>query len=86
MATREQSLIAELAAKVAQFGFEVPAIFLLETMRPLNFVMSQALVFFAPLLGALLPAERLESATRLLERRDGVEALIRAIEEKLSER
>jgi len=57
-----------------------PAIMLLESVRPLHFVGSQALVFFEPLASAVLDPAKCETFRRVLERPRGIPQLIASIE------
>jgi len=58
----------------------VPAVFLLESSKPLSFVGSQFLHFLSPLAHSVLDARELDRLAVMLERRDTVEALIVRIE------
>ena len=81
----ERRLVDALAERVVRRGLSTPAILFLESVRPMNFLASQALTFFAPLAAVALPvASQGELATlgRLLERRDSIEQIVRAIEER----
>ncbi len=73
-----------LAERVVRFGLTVPAILFLESMRPMNLIGANALHFMAPVLDPLMPGLGVDELARFLERRDSVEALIRAIEERAS--
>jgi hypothetical protein len=58
----------------------VPAIFLLESSKPLSFVGSQLLHFLSPIVHTVFDAAELDRFARLLERRETVEVLITRIE------
>jgi hypothetical protein len=58
----------------------VPAIFFLESVKPLSFVGSQALHFFEPMVRALFTVPEYDRFAYLLERRENLEALMVAIE------
>ncbi len=60
----------------------VPAIFFLESVKPLSFVGSQALHFFEPLVRAFFHVEDYERFALLMERRENLEALLVKIEER----
>jgi len=60
----------------------VPAILLLESMKPLSFLGSQALHFFEPMVRSLFSVPDYDRVAVLLERRDSVEALLVRIEAK----
>lgn len=76
----EQALVGRLAQTIVARGMTVPAVLFLEMSRPLAFVASQAMVFFAPMVGVLFPLRDYERLSLLLERREGVAELIAAIE------
>jgi hypothetical protein len=60
----------------------VPAIFFLESMKPLSFVGSQALHFFEPMVRALFTIPEYERFALLMERRENLEALLVTIEQQ----
>ena len=65
---------------------EVPANMFLESVRPLNFLGSQALVFLQPILGMVLNPAEVEKFAKLLEKRNALPRLIEKIEEGASKR
>ena len=79
---RQQRIVDGVAERIVRYRAELPAQFMLESMRPLNFVGSQALVFFQPLLGAFLNPQDLTEMAELLEHRSSIDAIIDAIEKK----
>ena len=80
LSSDDAAFLDRLAEAVARRGMTAPALLFLETMRPLDFVGSQFVLFAAPLLDALwIPEERRRLAA-LLERRGAVEELMRRIE------
>ena len=81
----DEALLDKLATLALRFGMGVPAIFFLESVKPLNFVGAQVLVFFGPVVTAFFPAQAYDRLTALLERRDTLEALILKIERGLDE-
>jgi len=60
----------------------VPAIFFLESMKPLSFVGSQAMHFFEPFVNAFFPVRDYERFALLMERRENLELLLVKIEGK----
>jgi hypothetical protein len=70
--------------RVARFidkkKLSAPALLVLGSLGPLNYVGSQALFFLRPFLGHLFPADRYGAFARILERREGVSALMEEIE------
>jgi hypothetical protein len=82
----DEELLRKLAARVAHYQMEVPAVLFLESVKPLNFVGSQALAFFAPMVLALFNWPGYERFSRLMEQRENVERLTRYIEEEADRR
>jgi hypothetical protein len=58
----------------------VPAIFFLESVKPLSFVGSQALHFFEPMVNAFFQVRDYERFAVMMERRENLEALLVRIE------
>jgi len=96
----ELETLEKLAGRVVKMNMAVPAIMFLESVRPLNYLGSQVMLFFRPLLG--IASETVNLATtpllgfsvdvkfynrlqEVLEKRASVEALIIRIERKLEE-
>jgi hypothetical protein len=92
--------LEQLAERVVKMQMAVPAIMFLESIRPLNYLGSQALLFFKPLLGIAVDGVNLATAPLLgfsldvtfysrvqevLEKRASVEALIVRIERRLQD-
>ncbi len=77
----QEQAVAAVVKFIDRFGMHVPAILTLEGMRPLSFVGSQFMHLLTPSLGAFLTVTQWEAMAALLERRDGVEYLIRQIED-----
>lgn len=85
-------LFGRLADKVVGLGFALPAMLFLETMRPMNFIGSQVMIFFAPMVKAFFTAREYDLLQQALERRetigyltDLIEARDEAAREKLKE-
>ena len=76
----DERLLAAVAARVARMHMEVPAVLFLESVKPLSFVGSQAMVFFQPFAQALFPWNQYERFTELLSDRENLERLTRLIE------
>jgi len=77
---REEALLDKLARKIHRHGLEIPAVVFLESVQPLNFVASQVMVFFQPLVGAFFTSGEYELFASLLERRGTIEKLLQKIE------
>ncbi|MFB0535804.1 MAG: hypothetical protein ACETWR_12580 [Anaerolineae bacterium] len=74
-------LIERLAQKVSRWGLTAPAILFLEANKPFSFIMSQALLFFQPLLGFLLGDEVIGGYAQLFEDQASVERLLQLLEQ-----
>lgn len=77
---RRDELLDKLARMVVERGLVTPAIFLLESMKPLSFIGSQVLVFLEPLIKSVFTVREYDEYTRLLEDRSNVERLLLRIE------
>lgn len=75
----EARLVQRLAGEIVRRGLATPALLALESSRPLSFLGSQLLTFAAPLGELVVAPSDYQALTRLLERRDGVDWLARAI-------
>jgi hypothetical protein len=76
----DERLLDRVADAVVRWGMTAPAVFFLESSKPLNFVGSQFLHFLSPIAHSVLDARELDHVARLLERRDSVEELILRVE------
>jgi len=85
LAAEDLALLKRVAARVVELHLEVPAVLTLESVRPLSFVASQAMIFFQPLVLALLRFSDYQRFAALAERRDALEALIALIERRAEE-
>ena len=79
--TEEEHLaLQKLAAKVVEWKMASPAILFLESMKPLNWIGSQAMVFFDPFVQALFSFADYRTLQRTLEKRESMEVMIQKIE------
>ena len=85
LAPEDDALLEKLAAKAVRWGMGVPAIFMLESVKPLNFIGSQVLIFFGPLVTAFFKADDYMRLSALLERRETLELLIVKVERLLND-
>lgn len=76
----ELVVIDKLARKVVDRGMTVPAIIFLESVKPLNFIGSQALVFFEPIVQTIFNFREYDTFRSALEKRPSIELLIQKIE------
>jgi hypothetical protein len=77
----DRKLIDAVAARVVRMGLAVPAIFFLESTKPLSYVGSQVLVFLEPFVKSVLTVASYDRFVALLEDRSNVEKLLRRIED-----
>jgi hypothetical protein len=82
---RDQT-IEKWARKIVGKGLETPAILFLEMHKPLTFLASQGLLVGMPFLAPFLGVDIVHKYSKLLERRENVELLIRRIEELAADR
>lgn len=73
-------LISKLAKEIVDRSLSAPAIMFLESTKPLSFVGSQIMVFFAPFVKAFWTGATYDQLASLLEERENVEALLKEIE------
>ena len=76
----DRKLLARLALAVVAREMTVPAVLFLSSVRPLNSLGSQAMVFLRPFLASLFKQADYDRVTEILDRREGIGALIDAIE------
>lgn len=77
---RDRALIDRLAAFVVRRRMTVPALMLLESWRPLNFIGSQMLTFLAPFVTMVFSEQEYSRFTGILERRGSIDLIIERIE------
>ncbi len=78
---RDQELIEVVCQEVVKRGMATPATLFLESTRPLNYVGSQTMVFFEPVMRAVLrQPEAWNRFSKILEHRGSIEYLCRRIE------
>jgi hypothetical protein len=76
----ENRVLDKLAGKVIEKGMTVPAIIFLESVKPLNFIGSQAMVFFEPMVQTLFNTHDYNIVRQALEKRETIENLLQKIE------
>ena len=78
----DTALIKKLADYVVKRGMSVPAVLFLESVRPLNFIGSQSMVFFKPMISRFFSKYEYDKIADILEKREVVDLLIKEIEQK----
>ena len=76
----EMAVLDKLASKIVKRGVTLPALLFLETARPLNFIGSQAMALFDPIVRGLFDWKEFSDFHKILARRGSVEVLIQRIE------
>ena len=75
----DRELLEKIALKVVARRMSMPAELFLSSVRPLNSVGSQALVFLRPFVEGFLNTSDYDRIVAILDRREGIQALIDAI-------
>ena len=76
----DRVLMGRIARAVVKRQMSLPAVLFLSSIRALNSVGSQALVFLRPFVTGLLNPADYDRMIAILDRREGLEALIEEIE------
>ena len=77
---RQAEICDRVCRAVVRRGMTLPALMALEMGRPLNFVASQALHFFRPIISVVLDGPTIEEFATFLEQRGSVEYLCQRLE------
>ena len=73
-------MVAKIARAVVERNLTAPAIFFLESTKPLSFIGSQVMVFFDPLVRSIFNVRGYDDVRIALEDRRNVELLLDEIE------
>jgi hypothetical protein len=76
----ENAVLEKVAVKVVQWRMALPAIIFLESVKPLNYIGAQTMVFFEPVVQSLFNFKDYETFRVALERRENIENLLQKIE------
>lgn len=76
----EDAVLEKVAKKVVERHMAVPAIVFLESIKPLNFIGAQAMIFFEPIVQSVFVIKDYNVFRRAMERRENVEVLLQKIE------
>jgi hypothetical protein len=79
---RQTEIVTKLADWVVRRKLTLPAVMALESVTPLNFLGSQAMVFFQPFATVFLNPADYKELLQMLEYRDCIQYVIRTIESK----
>lgn len=80
----QQAFVNQVADRIQQLGFQLPALAILEAGRPLAFVAGQFLWLTQPALALVVPRERLSQTAELLEDPEAVDSLVKLLDEERS--
>ena len=80
LSAEEAALLEKIGRFIVRRGMGTPAVMLLETARPLNYLGSQAMAMLRPLLTTFLSAQEYDRVTAILDKRGSLECLARIIE------
>jgi hypothetical protein len=76
----EDAVLERVAKKVIQWNMAVPAILFLESIKPLNYIGAQAMVFFEPIVQSIFSIKDYDTFRIAMERRENIENLLQKIE------
>ncbi len=76
----EEAVLDKLAHKVVDKGWTVPAILFVESVKPLNYIGSQTMVFFEPMVQTIFNFRDYDTLRIALEKRETLEILLTKIE------
>ena len=76
----DKAFLSKLARKIVELELVTPSIFFLEMVKPLNFIGSQTMVFFGPIISAFVKTDGYYRAAELFEEHSSVEFLICELE------
>ncbi|MDX9858856.1 MAG: hypothetical protein RBT76_13775 [candidate division Zixibacteria bacterium] len=76
----QEAVLDKVAFQVVKRGMTVPAIVFLESIKPLNYIGSQAMVFFEPIVQTVFNWRDYDALRLVLERRESIEILIQKVE------
>ena len=81
LTSAERQVVQRICLEVVRRQMTTPAITFLEMARPLNYLGSQTLQFFMPIVSALTEANDVQTFVNFLERRDAIDTLIEQLEQ-----
>lgn len=79
---RQQEIVEKLVRWVVRRRLTLPAIMSLESITPMNFLSSQALVFFQPFISAFLDTAAYQEFQEMLEHRPSIQYMIQVLESR----
>ena len=82
---KQKEIVEKLAVWVVRRRLSLPAIMTLESIMPLNYLGSQALVFFQPFVAAFLETADYKQFQEMLEHRPSIRYMIKILEDREEE-
>ena len=73
---REKVIVEKVCNEIVKRHVTLPAIVMLETFRPLNYLGSQVMHFFQPIISSILTIDGYSDFTTLLEKRESIDYII----------
>jgi hypothetical protein len=80
LSDEDRQVLGKIAGAIVKRGMAMPAVLFLSAHRPLNAIGSQAMVFLRPFVTMLIKQADYDRLTEIVDRREGICALIDAIE------
>lgn len=81
LSDEERAFLDTVADGLARRRLTTVALFFLESVKPLGFLGSQAMIFFRPIVSVLFSTpDAYDRLTKILERRGSIELLLRRLE------
>ena len=80
LSPEDEAFLGRIAKFLVVRRLSVPSILFLESVKPLNFVGSQFLFFFEPIVKTFVGGQGYTRFAQLMEKRDNVERLLQLIE------
>lgn len=80
MSEEDLAFLDRLAGWIAERRMATPAVLFLESVKPMSFVGSQAMVFFEPVVKAFVTGHGYTRFATLMERRENMEIFLQRIE------
>ena len=77
---RQREVLTKVLRLVTERRMTAPALFVLESTKPLSFLASQALIFFEPIVRAMLPLKDYGTFAQAIEDRGNIEWMIQQLE------
>lgn len=78
---RKKEVMGKLAEGIVNRRLTAPAIMFLESIKPLNYISSQVMIFFEPVILSIFSISQYREIAVILEERGAIERIIEMIEE-----